>query len=369
MGRVAIAGVGLIGGSLGLALRRLEHPPEVIGIHGSPESVDRAVSLGATDQGTTSVADGVQGADLLVVAAPVRSILPRILEAMSHLPAGAIITDVGSTKSEIVALAEAQLRDDLHFIGGHPMAGSELTGVENASPSLFEGAYWLLTPTSRTETEAYERLHALVASVGAKVLALTPEEHDQVMAVISHLPHLVSASLVNTAGHERGETEQTLLLTAGGFRDITRIAGSSPEVWVDICLTNRQAILSTVEQFQGQLGRFIAALKEEDEYALFRLFAVAREVRQNLPGVLPAAPERLYRLRVMIPDRPGAISEITLAIGRRGINIEDLQMIHIHPGERAVLEMALADRERGEEAASALKDAGYELHASGEELG
>ena len=359
--RVALYGVGLIGGSLGLALRALPDPPEVVGIHTSRASARAAMEKGAVDRGTTDLAEGLAGVDLLIVCSPVSTIVPLIVRAIPYLSPGSIVTDVGSTKSEIVREAEAVLPPEIHFIGGHPLTGSELTGVQNATATLFANCYYILTPTDRTQTWVYERLHALLASLGAKVVALGPEEHDRTLAVISHLPHMLSAALVNLAEEERGETENLLMLTAGGFRDMTRIAASSPQVWVDVCLTNRDAILGSARRFSGRLAAFTSALERGDEDELRRLFTAARDVRQNLPGILPAAAEKISRLRVVIPDRPGVISEITRAIGRRGINIDDLQMIHLAPGERALLELTISDRDRAEEAAGALRVTGFEL--------
>lgn len=359
--RVILIGVGLIGGSLGLALRGLPHPPRVIGVARHRETIEGALKKGAIDEGTTSVLDGVKGSDVVFVATPVSSIVDIIREIYEHLEPGTIITDVGSTKAGIVHAVEEFLPPHLHFIGGHPMTGSEQAGIDAASDSLFKNAYYLLTPTSRTDTEAFQRLHSLLTAIGATVLAIDPDKHDKVVAAISHLPHVLSAALIGLTQKQMAETENLLLLAAGGFRDMTRIAAASPEIWTDICLENGVAILQAIEDFQRELGDLSELIRKRDGKKLARALEEARRARLNLPSILKKDLTRLWELSIPVADRPGVISDITLAIGRLGINVEDIEIVHATETS-GVLRLVLSGEENARKAAAALREKGYEVN-------
>lgn len=274
---VTIIGVGLIGGSFGMALKKRGLADKVIGVGRNPDRLKKAVELGAVDEWTTDLAAGVRDADLIYVSTPVGMELQFIREAAKHAKPDCIITDAGSTKGEICRGA-----DDPRFVGGHPMAGSEETGVEAANPDLFVNAAYVLTPTELTKPGALALVKSLAESIGSRVIVMDPETHDRCVAVISHLPHLIAASLVLLAKDQSRQDQQVFDLIAGSFRDMTRVAGSSPELWRDICLTNPNAIRSAADAFQRLLDEGLKFVESGDAQAFEDWFASAKEVRDSL---------------------------------------------------------------------------------------
>jgi prephenate dehydrogenase len=280
---VAIVGVGLLGGSLGLALRERQRARRVIAVARRLETVQRALELGAADEGCTDLRESVQAADLVVLCTPVLT-MPALVERFAgSLKPGAVVTDVGSTKAVLCRELPRRLRPETPFVGGHPMAGSERTGVEAARADLFVDATYLLTPAAETPPEAVDRLERWVRELGARPVRLDPEGHDRAVAGISHLPHVVAAALVSAVASGAGaDRERLRQLIAGGFKSTTRIAASSPEMWRDICLTNREALLETLSQFEAELAHFVRALQERDGDGLLAAFEQARGARADL---------------------------------------------------------------------------------------
>ncbi len=280
---VAIIGVGLIGGSLGMAWKKSRAVGKVIGIGRHPEKLKKAKQLKAIDEFTTDFQAGVKDADLVVICTPVGLIAPTIKRILPALKKDCIVTDVGSVKAPVVAMAEKILRaKKIHFIGGHPMAGSEQAGISNAQSDLFKKAVWILTPGSHTSLKEMSLLHHLISKTGVKVILLDPKKHDQIVSVTSHLPHLLAASLVNFLAAQNRKNKNTINLTAGGFRDMTRIASSSPEIWADISLMNRQEIIKALAEFNRLTSRMISALKANKRKQVFSLFAQAKQTRDRM---------------------------------------------------------------------------------------
>lgn len=278
---VAIVGVGLIGGSIGMASRRKGIARRVIGIGRSEQRLMRAKILGAIDDYSLDLAQGGAEADLVVLCTPVQLVVPT-LEAMApSLKPGCVVTDAGSTKREIVEQAEAAMPEGSTFIGGHPMAGSEQTGVSAARADLFYGATYVLTPGTDTDFAALARLSEFAGALGARVEVLGPTEHDEAVAVISHLPHAIASALMQLAEESQRHTGKTFQLAAGSFRDLTRIADSSPELWRDICMTNADSLSAAITTFQGLLEGLKSALQSRDEAAIERFFEQSREIRQT----------------------------------------------------------------------------------------
>ena len=326
--RAQVVGTGLIGGSIGMALRaRGWH---VTGRDADPSRAARALELGALDE----VGDD-RGADVTFVATPVSAVAG---EARAALAAGGIVTDVGSVKAAIV-----QALDHPRFVGGHPMAGSEQEGVDGADASLFEGATWVLTPTVTTEPGAYARLQGVVGSLGADVVALPSERHDALVALVSHVPHLTAATLMRLAAQSAEEHATLLRLAAGGFRDMTRIAAGHPGIWPDICAENREAIVSVLDELVAELGRMRAVVADGNREGLLQALEEARSARVNLPARVAAA-EDLVELRVPVPDRPGVIAEVTTLAGELAVNIFDMEIAHSAEGERGVLMLVVDAR-------------------------
>ncbi|MGZ4797580.1 MAG: prephenate dehydrogenase, partial [Acidimicrobiia bacterium] len=247
---VALLGTGLIGGSIGLALRQAGEV--VVGYDVEPERLARAAEIGAIDARAGSVADAVAGADVTVVAVPVGRIAGLVVEA---LRAGApAVTDVGSVKAAVVdAVVAACPERAAHFVGGHPMAGSEQEGLDGADADLFAGATWVLTPTPDTDLDAHAAVRAMASRLGAEVVELPPAQHDALVAVVSHVPQLAATTLMNVAAAGADEHHLLLRLAAGGFRDMTRIAAGHPGIWPDICVANRDAILAALDAYRSSL--------------------------------------------------------------------------------------------------------------------
>ncbi|MCC2672178.1 MAG: Prephenate dehydrogenase, partial [Armatimonadetes bacterium] len=278
---VAIVGVGLIGGSLGMALRERGLARRVVGLARREATLQEALSVGAIDDGSLEPA-AVHGAELVVLAPPVLTIPPLVEALAPHLSPGAIVTDVGSTKAALMQCLSELVPAHADLVGGHPMAGSERGGVLAARADLFQGAVYVLTRCPRTRPESVARLEALAHALGARPVVMDAEEHDTAVARISHLPHVVAAALAATSGAGGIPAETLRLLVAGGFRDTTRIASSPPEMWRDICLTNRDAILTALDHLDLALGAFRTALEAEDGAGLLEAFARGKTVRDAL---------------------------------------------------------------------------------------
>lgn len=268
-GTVVIVGVGLIGGSLGLALkaRRLAH--RVVGIERTEDYLQAALSRGAIDAGTLSLPDAVADADIVVLCPTVGQILDLLPLVLSAVKPGAVVTDVGSTKAAIVQRAG----NAACFVGGHPMCGSEQGGVQAATPLLFEEATWAVTPSEASDPQALLTVQKLAQSVGATTLRLTPDAHDAMLAVTSHLPHILAAALMRQAQQTQAHHAETQQLTAGSFADGTRVAASPPEIWRDVCLSNRDALLQALQAFRGELDTLEAAVADGDAAQIEAFFA------------------------------------------------------------------------------------------------
>ena len=277
--KIVIFGVGLIGGSVALALKKLPDPPHITGVGRSNQSLQEALSLGLIDSAETDIAIALENADLILIATPVAQ-TPAILKSiLPHLAAHTVITDAGSTKSDVMAYAEAELGDHFNqFVGGHPIAGAEKSGPSAAIADLYIGKNVILTPGSVTDLEAVSKVAALWESCGAVVSNMRPEDHDSVFAAVSHLPHLLAFALVEDLA-KRDNAELLFKFAASGFRDFTRIAGSHPEMWRDIALANKQALLKELNTYQQAVTEMSALLENNDHEGLFALFDHASHAR------------------------------------------------------------------------------------------
>jgi prephenate dehydrogenase len=339
--RAAVVGTGLIGGSVALALRaRGWH---VTGSDDDPRRAARALELGVVD------AVGVDPeAEVTFVAVPVGAVPGAASEALAR---GGVVTDVGSVKAPVVdAVAHSR------FVGGHPMAGSEAIGVEGARADLFDGATWVLTPTSVTDPHAQALVHSVVRSFGAEVLTLAPDDHDQLVATVSHVPHLTAASLMGLAADRAEEHAALLRLAAGGFRDMTRIAAGDPAMWIDICDDNRDAILGVLDSLLRSLGDMRDIVDRGDADALRERLTLAQSARRALPTGAPPV-EHLAELRVAIPDQPGELAAVTALATERSVNVYDVEVAH-SAGERGGRLLLVVDADRAEDLAQALRERG-----------
>lgn len=280
--RLAIIGVGLIGGSLALALRKREVVGEIVGIGRGEGNLRRGVDLGVIDRYCQDPGEGVRGADMVFLATPVCTIAGIVGRIAPMLSPGAIVTDGGSVKEEIVAACEPLMPTGTFFVGGHPIAGTEHSGVEAAFATLYEGRRCILTPTERTDPSALAAVAAMWEAAGSEVVTMDVHKHDRVLAAISHLPHMVAYSLVNAVGGYDRFDENILRYSAGGFRDFTRIASSDPVMWRDIALMNRDATLEMMDHFAGSLADLRRLVAAGDADGLERFFTTSKELRDGI---------------------------------------------------------------------------------------
>lgn len=344
--RLTVIGLGLIGGSIAAAAKRASAEMHVRAV--DPDDRTRAFAL---EQGLADEAlppDGAQqagwfdgpSADLVVLATPVDAAVGW-LGRLATTGYSGIVTDVSSTKAAVVRAARAEA--GFRFVGGHPMAGSERSGVEAAKAGLFDGAYYILTPTEATDMDAYRLVHAFVTSLGARVISVDAAAHDEAVAIVSHVPHVAAAALVELASSRAEEAGADLLrLAAGGFKDMTRIAAGSPDLWTGICLDNADALVAGLDGLSGVLAMFREAVAQRDADAVRAWLAGAAEVRRELPAQWVPATARLRELSVPVSDQPGVVGIVTTAVSRAGCNIEDIEIDH-QSEDTAVLRLVLTD--------------------------
>ena len=320
--RVAVVGTGLIGGSLGLALARVGYEAPGSAADAPPPAPPR--DSGGGPGAAAGGAHAARGAHAAFVALPVSSVAGAVVAC---LDAGAeVVSDVGSVKGPVVEAVERERpAAAARFVGGHPMAGSEQEGIAGADADVFSGATWVLTPSAHTDTDAFARVRGIVASLGAHVVAVDPAGHDELVAVVSHVPHLAAGTLMLLAVREAGDRAALMRLAAGGFRDMTRIAAGHPGIWPDICAENRDAIVHGLDRYVAKLTRIRDLVAAEDRQGLLEVLEEARSARVSLP-VRPGAEESLVELRVPVTDRPGVLAEVTTLAGRLGVNIADLEI-------------------------------------------
>jgi prephenate dehydrogenase len=314
-----VVGVGLIGGSIGLAARE-RLGAEVAGFDSSRDAVEAALARGAVDRACASIDEAVDGAEVVFVAVPVGRLPDAVAAALDATASDCIVTDVGSTKRAVVAA-----HTDPRFIGGHPLAGAETSGVEHARADLFQGATWYLTPSAATSGLLYERLYRSLRSVGARPVAIDAETHDTILATVSHLPHVLANVLVGQAAHALAAQDERLPATGPSFRDATRVAGASSAVWTDIYLSNRDALARQIDETIVRLRGVVDALRAGDgERVTVWNDAAAADRRRLLEAELAGGP--LFELRASVPNRPGVIAELALELGRAGVNITDMAL-------------------------------------------
>jgi prephenate dehydrogenase len=354
--RIAVLGVGLIGGSIGLAARqRLD--AEVAGFDPDPDLLARAEELGAISSGHGSAGEASRGAELVFCAAPVAALPGLAAEALEASGDDTAVTDVGSVKREAIAALGSEPR----FIGGHPLAGAETSGIENARADLFEGARWYLTPTPSTGGVLYDRVQRTVADLGARPQAIEAEAHDRLMATVSHLPHVLANVLVAQAADAlTGEDSERIPEVGPSFRDATRVAGANPAIWGDIFSGNREAVAAEVDAVAERLRQAAELLRAGDRDAVAGWHAEAGGRRRELlEGDLSGG--RLNELRVLVPNSPGVVAEIALALGRGGVNIEDMGLYPAADMRSGAISLFVAGEAEAERAAELVRELGHDV--------
>jgi prephenate dehydrogenase len=315
--RIAVLGVGLIGGSIGLAAHEHVEDAEVVGFGRNQDRLRRAVELGAIDRPADSVAAAVDGAELCFACAPVGALAGLVREALDAAGPGCVVTDVGSTKQALLAAV-----DDPRFVGGHPIAGAETAGVEHARADLFENAVWYLTPLPHSEGLLYERLHRFVVALGAHPVAVDPATHDRLVAVFSHLPHVLANVLASQAAGRLADHGEALRHVGPSFRDMTRVAGANTDIWADIYRANSDAIVEEIHAFRDELERVEQLLAGGD------VADWNERARADRRSLLEAelGDEPVHELRITVPNRPGIVAQVALELGKAGVNIADLAL-------------------------------------------
>ncbi|MDA0746435.1 MAG: prephenate dehydrogenase [bacterium] len=356
---IALVGVGLIGGSLGLALKHLGIGKRILGVS-RKETLAQAEALGVVDGGFEydALEDAVSEADLVILCTPIFRILDLLPGVLQAVPPGAVVSDVGSTKREIVARAVALARKDVHFIGGHPMAGSEHSGVSAADPFLFQNAIYVVTPAPEVPEEICSRFVALVRALGARPMQLDPDTHDRVAASVSHLPQMMATTLVGMVGQLNEADGLPLQMAAGGFRDLTRIASSPYEMWRDICRTNAGPIREMIDRYMEALAEVRAAV---DNDRLEAAFEYANDVRGRIPKDSKGFLHPLYEILLVVEDQPGVIAGVANVLSDAGINIDDIEVLKVREGEGGTIRMGFDGKEVAQRAVGLLSDAGYRV--------
>lgn len=334
---IMIIGLGLIGSSLAVCIKKTHPASFLYGWDNSKETSQTAQETKIVDQIPENFAKAAENSDIIVLAVPVQTAQHYLEElATLNLKKEVLITDTGSTKQKIVHTARSY---KLNFIGGHPMAGSHKSGILACDANLFENAYYIFTPTKKEQTEQIQRLKELFSGTRAKYVLLKPKEHDEITAMLSHLPHIIASGLVNQADHFNQKYPRAKQLAAGGFRDITRIASSDPQMWTDILLSNRHTLLQMITQWQAKMDDISFWLETENAEQIYHFFANAKDMRDRLPvdkkGSIPA----FYDLFVDVPDRPGSIAEITSLLGKTQISLTNIKILETREDIIGVLQL------------------------------
>jgi prephenate dehydrogenase len=351
--RVAIVGTGLIGASVGLAAAR--GGATVVGFDQDRDTAEIALERGAVHEAPGSLGEALEGVDLAVVAVPVGQLAGQVRSVLEASRDGTTVTDVGSTKAAVCAAAGGSPR----FIGGHPVCGSEARGPEHASAELFEGATWFLSPLAQTDPARHRLVHGFVAGLGATPIAVDPAAHDRLVALTSHLPHVMANVLVNQAGATRIDGHEPLSSAGGSLRDMTRVAGANPRIWVDIFLENAVALRAALADHRRGLEQVEVALESGDAGFLARWIGEAALNRRGMISEAYGDPGELHRLRVHVPDRPGVLAGITQALGAERINIEDFELQHVSAERGGTLTVLVAGEGEAERARALLEAQGY----------
>ena len=356
--RIAVVGFGLVGASFAAAVRAAYPDTRVLAVDIDERTLAEAVERGWATDGALPDDPAFErfvgdGCDLVVLATPVGA-AERYFEDLARWDYRGIVTDTASTKARITALAERVLPHPENFVPGHPMAGSEVNGIEGARPDLFKGAHWILCPDADTPAEHFPRLHELVTSIGARVMAV---------AVVSHVPHIMASSLVQLASRHADDQQALMRLAAGGFKDSTRIAAGSPELWCGIAFDNKDALSDGLDEIQGIIGAFADALASDDRAALTVLLADAAAARRALPAAWVPSTERLLEVRIPMEDRPGVVAEVTTHASSVGCNIQSIEIDHVTE-DSAVLSLVLTDEGDIGQLSAQLINAGFSVSFS-----
>lgn len=346
---ILIVGLGLIGGSIGLALQGSSAVNQIIGSDPDPLTVEKALKLGAIDS-AASLETGAKKADIIILCTPI-STFPDIIAAIrNNLKPGTIVTDAASTKYQVMEMF-ASLPEQIFAVGGHPMAGGEAPGIINADKYLFENAVYVLTPAPGTPDEITDKLMDVLKTTGADILIMEAARHDEITAAISHIPHIAASALVRLTHGERDK----LNMAAGGFRDTTRIAASDPVLWRQILFSNREPVIEELGEFIDILNDIRHLLRENNELELYRILEEARQIRSKIPQVSKGLLPGFVDVICIVPDTPGIIGNLGNILGAENINIVDLEILHVRDGDGGTIRIGVPSADKASLAVEALK--------------
>ena len=354
--QISIIGLGLMGGSIALALKNRGYNGKIVGYDICRNYVDEALGSKAIDMGADNPGEAVIGAGLVIIAVPISQYKAIFNEINPFLSLGCIVTDIGSVKLEPVELAEKLLPKGIHFVGGHPMTGSERGGFNAADPFLYENAYYFLTPREDTPAEAVGIMEDLIKSLGAYAVPIAPKEHDLIVSRISHLPHIIASTLVNFMDNDKGISYLTFV--GGGFRDTTRIASGNPHMWGDILFANKEKVVESIEYFQTLLDEFKLGLQHNEKDRIVKLLENARVIRNSVPHKGRDYNPPVYEVFVSIEDKPGSIAGLTQLISSYNINIKQTEILHSRQNEGGAFRLVFENKEDRELVLKILKERG-----------
>lgn len=360
--KTTIIGVGLIGGSLGLAIKRRFPGTVVTGVD-RPAVLRKALARKVVDRGTQSLLEAVSGADLVILATPINTIIRLLPTVARSCNDHALITDVGSVKDRIMEEAKRWFPGK-NFIGGHPMAGVEISGVGAAHPLLFENAVYVFTPLRGAPKAVTSRFSNFVRQLGARPLLMDPIVHDRVASAVSHVPQLTAVALMNLAGKKHRMARKYLRLAAGGFRDLTRIASSRFDLWSEILPMNRVEVAASLKLLIDELSRYRAGVKSGGISGLGRSFRSARKLRNSIPRDMKGFIHPLAEIHVFVKDRPGMLAKMTRALAQRKINIQDIELMKVREGRGGTFRLAFESQESAHKAEGILRKAGFGVAGS-----
>ena len=355
---VTIIGVGLIGGSLALAIKQRFPAIHITGVD-TPQVLKRALDRHAIDLADKSIKRSVRSADLIILAAPVSSISKMLPRVAKYCSPNAIVTDTGSVKRMLIEQTE-HLFPDGNFIGGHPMTGSEFSGINAAHPLLFQNALYILTPTHSTKKQSMRVLAKFFTALDARIFILDPATHDSVVAAVSHLPQLAAVALMNSVGKHHPDAPAHLALAAGGFRDMTRIASSPFEMWKDILSANQKEIGKALRVYIKQLNK-IASVVDSAPARLSAEFKTSRTLRSRIPRSMKGYLTPLVELAVFVEDKPGELARLTSSLASHSVNIKDMELLKVREGRGGTFRLSFENRIAATDAAHILQGAGFDV--------
>lgn len=361
---ILVIGLGLIGGSIALAIKKGHPECKIFGFDVNEEQARLAKSLTVIDEITVSLELIAPVCDYIFISTPVQQ-TEQIIEELTlyNLKKEVVVTDVGSTKQQIVQKAKALTTKEITFIGGHPMAGSHKSGVAAAKSHLFENAFYIFTPTSHTDIHKIEDMKQLLKAAKAKIITMTAEDHDRIAGVVSHFPHIIAAGLVHQAEDYQNQNELISRLAAGGFRDITRIASSNPLMWRDILLHNKDTLLEIFDNWFLEMSKIRSYVANGNSDEIYNYFETAKSFRDGLPNRTKGAIPSFYDLYVDVPDYPGVISEITGNLAEERISITNIRIIETREEINGVLRISFQSEEDREKAKECIElKANYETY-------